>query len=337
MESSTATIKNFPQQDKSHRESWPLFEASVWDRLEEASFGPYGLMGFGMSAANLTALTIDGVHAPLANPGVLVANPTAAQTAAFKYSKECYDKEIEIVKLIKGQVLSALSEEAKAHVTEPIFGTRRITLRAAMDILRAEYGLLAPMDIDRQKTVLEAPLQTGTPVREHLRKHLEAHAVYVTAGQAMAEADKVSALKKSVKHVPALKAATAHFARTNATVATQTFALLATALGQAEDNGDLEETSGSVGYSAAITEQFSMATMAKLVAAEMRKTDQRQTTTTQGTIGAKRGKSLRAYCWTHGPCAHSGIACKAPHEGHIATATSDNRQGGRVEPWYNKM
>ena len=36
----------------------------------------------------------------------------------------------------------------------------------------------------------------------------------------------------------------------------------------------------------------------------------------------------RAYCWTHGWCAHNGYDCTSPAAGHIPQATLQNRMGG---------
>ena len=35
-----------------------------------------------------------------------------------------------------------------------------------------------------------------------------------------------------------------------------------------------------------------------------------------------------SYCWTHGNCANTGSECLTPSDGHIATATFTNMQGG---------
>lgn len=39
----------------------------------------------------------------------------------------------------------------------------------------------------------------------------------------------------------------------------------------------------------------------------------------------------RQYCWTHGACAHSGSQCSNPADGHVATATFQNRAGGSAQ------
>ena len=41
-----------------------------------------------------------------------------------------------------------------------------------------------------------------------------------------------------------------------------------------------------------------------------------------------RQKLPRAYCWTHGWCAHSSATCASPAPGHCPLATLDNRMGG---------
>jgi hypothetical protein len=288
-----------------------------------------------MSAERLTALTEDGVHAPLPNPGALMNNPNAAQLAAHKYNTELYDKEQTTVKKLKADIFDSLDEEARSKLNDPEFGLRRVTLQGGMDILRVQYGQLSSADIEKQRKILSRSFQTGIPIREHIRQQTDAHAVYVTAGQAVAEADKVAHLRNSVQHVPALKAATSFFIRMHNTIAGQTFALLAEALEAAEDNGDLEATAGSAGYAAAGTEHFTMATVQQMIAAALaqdRSMARRQDTGKE--TKATNSRPPRNYCWTHGPCAHSSDDCTRRAVGHVAMSTLANKQGGREEPWF---
>ena len=53
----------------------------------------------------------------------------------------------------------------------------------------------------------------------------------------------------------------------------------------------------------------------------------------RGDRGREQGRGRRQgrggfYCHTHGNCAHLGADCENPSEGHIATATFANMQGG---------
>ena len=115
--------------------------------------------------------------------------------------------------------------------------------------------------------------------------------------------------------------------------------LLATLLGEAEDNADPQPTTGTAGYAAASTEPpelFSMAAVAKMVTDAVAKAVKdlppaagRQKPTSEGATSS---------CWTHGPCAHSSQECKQPKEGHVWTATAGtNRQGGANVCFSKKM
>lgn len=50
--------------------------------------------------------------------------------------------------------------------------------------------------------------------------------------------------------------------------------------------------------------------------------------TTDKQISTRKQKKPRQYCWTHGWCAHNGTECQAPSDGHIPSATLDNKAGG---------
>ena len=47
-----------------------------------------------------------------------------------------------------------------------------------------------------------------------------------------------------------------------------------------------------------------------------------------GSRNRNRQRNLSKYCWTHGACAHPSSECNNPIQGHVATATFENRQGG---------
>jgi hypothetical protein len=107
--------------------------------------------------------------------------------------------------------------------------------------------------------------------------------------------------------------------------------LLATLLGQAEDNGELEPTTGTTGYAAAtiVEPPITMAILDRKLQellVELRKNP------------ISPGKTdPRPYCWTHGPCGHSSKHCNRRAANHVATATDSNRQGGTEVNCYDKI
>ena len=49
---------------------------------------------------------------------------------------------------------------------------------------------------------------------------------------------------------------------------------------------------------------------------------------------ARKEKSERKYCWTHGACAHNGTECNNPKEGHKKDATFANRMDGSTKDCF---
>jgi len=53
-----------------------------------------------------------------------------------------------------------------------------------------------------------------------------------------------------------------------------------------------------------------------------------------GGRGQGTAPSVRAYCWTHGWCAHASDKCDNQAPGHQITATSTNMQGGSTNKCF---
>ena len=48
----------------------------------------------------------------------------------------------------------------------------------------------------------------------------------------------------------------------------------------------------------------------------------------KGLMKKNESKSYNYYCWSHGIGNHDSKSCKHPKPGHVATATSKNKNGG---------
>jgi len=329
----------FPSEGASLRASWPVWELKVNDLLEAATATEHGLLGFALSETAFAALTDGEAHEPLPDPGPLGANPSVAQTAAHKYLREQFNDQQGALKTAKTKILASLNDEALGHITEPIHGTRRRTIRQILDILRTQYGTLTAVDLTTQKQLLLVPFPPATPIRAYIQRHRAVHDVCAAAGQPMPASDMVGHLRKGVKHVPTFASAVQHFVTMYPLVAQQTFELLATLLGQAEDNGEPEPTTGSVGYSAAVTEAseaFSLASVTQLITEAVSKAMREQQKDTRSKPKTTT-TAARHYCWTHGPGGHPSEDCNQPAKGHVRTANNTNRQGGAsINPRYKK-
>lgn len=334
MENATQLV-SFPIEGQSLRASWPIWKLAVLDLLEATTSTPHGLLSHAMPEAAYILLTGDAAApVPPVDPGPPPNNATVAQTAANKYANELFDRHQRALKLCKTQILASLNAEALDLLTEPTHGTRRRTILDIMTMLEAQYGQLMATDLAQQKNILLIPFQPPKPIRDYIRKHREVHRICEAAGQPLSQADTVAALRLGVRNVPYLATAVQHFVTAHPTVQAQTFPLLATLLGQAEDNGEPQPTTGSAGYAgASVTEPpvaLTMSNVQDMIAAAVTAALQTRPKTTAG-----RPKGTPLYCWSHGPCAHASQDCKKPRPGHIATATDKDRQGGAsVNPRY---
>ena len=344
MEASSATLMSFPKDDQtSLREAYPGFELAVWDLLEGCYPAEHGILWFAMSGELYTALTGEAEFRPVEHPGALPDNATQPQTAVHKYRMEQYEKQQRALKWAKSIIIAKLNPEATDLITDGVRGTRGITLRGIMDRLRDTYGVLSTAELKHQKNILLVPYKLNTPIRDYVRIHRDVHRVLETAGQPLAMADKVEALKGGVKHVPIFVAAVQHYTTTYPRVAEQTFQLLTNLLGQAEDNGEPMPTTGSAGYAAASTAQpeaFSMATVGKMIevaVAQALKDNKPPSTKANKPRSEGRPYTANNYCWTHGPCKHASLICTSPKEGHKREATDGNRMGGAETKWSRNM
>jgi hypothetical protein len=94
-----------------------------------------------------------------------------------------------------------------------------------MDILRANYGVPSVAEIQHKKNILLVLHQQNTAIRDFIRVQREVHQTLQDAGQGLAMADKVAAVRAEVKHVPTFANAVQHFLTTHPTVGAQTFDL----------------------------------------------------------------------------------------------------------------
>lgn len=71
-----------------------------------------------------------------------------------------------------------------------------------------------------------------------------------------------------------------------------------------------------------------MAQMQSMMLTLQQQIQQQNTSQNQPPNPNSRTRRQRKYCWTHGGCGHSSSACKNKAQGHIDSATFQNKQGG---------
>jgi len=222
METVTQLV-SFPREGQSARASWVHLKLAVYDLLEAAIPNVHGLLSHAMNEAAYIALT-GALAAPeaLVDPGPPPLNATAAQTAANKYAHELFDQEQKAVKRCKTLMLASVNPEALDLLIDLIHGTCRRTILDIMTDMEQEYGELMASDLVQQKNILLIPYQQPKPIRDYCRTHREVHRICATAGQPLAQADMVAALRQGVKHVPHFAAAVQFFVTAHPTVLAQT-------------------------------------------------------------------------------------------------------------------
>lgn len=324
------------------RSEFPTMECRVYDALEGATADPHGILRAAFTTPqefqDFVGHPAGENHELLTQPEPLGLNPTAVQGQQYTASVTRYLEQQKAIKQFKTALLKSLNEEARSLIAEPPpHGMRRRSIQFILATLRSAYGTLTAADLVQMKMQLQESYSPATPIRDYIRKHRNVHNVCAAADQAMPEADKVQALRRGVKHVPLMHTATQHFVTTYPTVAAQSFELLATLLGQAEDNGEPEPTTGTAGYAAATipssTTLADLETMVKELRQELRQLTTGNHTLSQPTLPPQPKK----YCWTHGACGHTSTDCNYPATGHVPNATATNRQGGALnQSKYNK-
>jgi hypothetical protein len=323
-------LPRYPSTSGAAREEYRIMESRVYDAMEAATADSDGILRAAFDTPTdfqeFIAHPLDEDHELLLQPASLGATPTAVQGQQYTANMNRYLEQQKALKTFKTALIQSLDEEALSLITEPPpFGTRRRSIHFILTTLREAYGILTAADLVQLKLRLRDPYPPATPIRDYIRKHRDVHHVCASAQQAMAEADKVQALRRGVKHVPMMATAVQHFVTMQPTVAGQSFDLLATLLGQAEDNGEPEPTTGTSGYAAASvnTPPVTMADLDRKIA-ELRA----EFLQVLAIAPDKHKKLPTQYCWTHGACAHSSQACTYPAAGHVTTATASNPQGG---------
>ena len=108
------------------------------------------------------------------------------------------------------------------------------------------------MDLITLANSLSSPFRIETPVETLLQIHRDAHGIAAAQLQPFPEYQKVQLFRLAVKPCGIIEPCILAWLLTNATVASQTFYSLATAILSFSDNFDQTATAASQGYSAAV-------------------------------------------------------------------------------------
>lgn len=305
---------------------FPVWENAVQDKSAmSSSLHPQGLNGFSMSDAEFLA-NFGIAFAAIDHPG---AEPGANQVQAWKIWKNQLDRhELQLTQLngLKMVILASLGPSCYQLLELPGSGVRTRSVQWIMGELKRVYGTMTASDLEAIITTLETPYVDTMPLRELTRLHAKAHLTSAANGQIINEAAKVRYLVRALAPSGTFKSCIEFWHLQHPTIQAQTFLLLCEALYVFADNRPSTVTSATMGYSANATtnshteEHFEarVAAQVKLALAKLK-------------LPAGAAVSDKQYCWSHGPCGHSGVACVHRLPGHKEEATLTNQMGGKAK------
>ena len=283
----------------------------------------HGLLGFILPPLEWLGLLFPVGHVavafvPVPPPGaapLLPGGATALQVsvhnalfASWKYSDERYQLQQVSLNAFKGIFIASLDCVTRRLITDPLTGTRNVTIQDIDARLFAAHGILSPSDLRANEASLREPYHPDRPIREHTSTHQELHAIAQANGNPISDAQQVDFLITSLRPCGLFNGRIDHWVIAFPTVALQRFQDLADALHLYADNRTPDLTTSSAGYSAAVRPALDVSSTSR----------------------------LKAYCWSHGTCSHSSKDCTKRKIGHEDTASFANTKGGSnfVYPAY---
>jgi len=306
----------------------------------------HGLLGFVLTPAEYQILTFPVNHipapfAPLQYPGLepnlandanaLAVSRHNAEWASWKFQHEQFQKQQAELNAFKLLFLQSLDKTTLQRLSHPINGTRQLSVADIHAFLGARFGTMVSVDLISLSSTLAAPHRLETPIENLLQKHRDAHGIAASQQQPFPEYQKVQLFRVAVKPCGIFEPCILAWLLANATVATQTFDSLATAILSFSDNFDQTSTAASLGYSAAveanslppaipIQDLIASAVSAALLA-HSTPSSPKPTPSKQGT----------KYCWTHGiQGSHTSQECQHRRNGHKERASLANKMGGKA-------
>ena len=318
-------MEDFPKVAGEHFSEWATAYAGFQTAAQSANPpDANGLLGFILPpAAWLLLPGNDEAFAPFDNPG----DPPAAAAAQlpWNYQHSRWLAQNVRATAFRTAVISKLDPTALAVIKDAQGSLLGTTLTDIFNRLRAAYAVARPADLALNHAVLKRVFALPDTLEEHILRHLAAHAFASGQGVPLSEPDKTATMRESLIPCNRYSATLSLFPVLHTTVATQTFATLATMLRAAEADMAATTTAAAAGYAHATvtTPQQQIASLEATVR-------QLQMDIAAGRSTGRNPPADRTqYCWSHGRGYHSSADCKHPREGHQTDATRRNPKGGK--------
>lgn len=284
----------------------------------------FGLLGIALGAAEYATYDPNPFarRAAPANPGP--AAP-AAQWSNYRDLKDDYEAQQKAEALASRSIISHLGDTPRELLRDPITRRYHNNLAIIIQTLDAHYLSVTRQELIEATSNLMERYSPAKDFKAHLTKHRQIHFTFQQAGQGLSEMDKVRYLTAGVEGDPEAKNCIQMYFTAFPNLAGQNFNDLAARLDTMMANRPPPTVSEFLGASTSAA-----ASSAKLSAEnETLRAELHEMKKAMRQLQVRGQHNPRAYCWTHGPCAHDGRQCMEKAVGHKEEATFNNRMGGR--------
>lgn len=270
-----------------------------------------------------------------ARPEPLGQGTTGAQQAFhtdnwrnYKENKHIYDTNIEAEKVLKTQFLKAVNHSYINHLGNQDDNFENVPLLLLVETIKEKFGTITPHALTQNMLEAQKPINLNEPIQEYINKMNKCRRL-ATAGEdpisdTMAIRLATDALTATGRFKTDLHNRATSFDRNAPRETWNQFVNWLERVDQAR----LEESTAEAGFHGqanATTEATMQAAITQAIALALAQAGIPARTTTSTDT---RTPKYKHYCWSHGNCGHTSLACTRRKAGHQDQATKNNKMGG---------
>lgn len=313
-------------------------------------------LGTATTGTTPTFVGVTGHFTLLANPGrrpVSTINATSTTqeiaiqkelVATWDYDISSFTKQHEAIQLLKDEMIKSLDPNTLAELSDPKYGTQRLTPASILAHLDTKFGTATSADLMANHALMAVTFQPSEDFLEFVQVHRNAHLYAERSGQLISSADKVASLKQAITPCGLFEKRMYLYFATNSTVASQTFLAFSDTMVEEWTSNILpsrQSLTVATFSAAAVSIPLTLAEEVVLAVNAAIKKLGRATPTKATVAGGRKPTELIYYCWTHGThCGHTSLQCTNRKVGHKELATESIKLGGNEEqfvPWNFKL
>ena len=291
--------------------------------------GNNGHLGLIMTPAAYLTRPGAEVFVPPESPGLLTAPPAAANQAVAAEHKRVHNNQLMVFQLYQSvrtalinQITAAVDHTFLQALCDADFGFHDVQPYELLAHLKTTYGVLTGLEIEQNRARLAEAWDPTSPIETLWARIVEIRRVATDANQAISDAAVIALV------LPMFERTGLFLHSVNAwnglELANQTFDRFKSHFTRANELRVTTLSSADVRFADANAATSTYRTTTPPVDMHPRPNG-----TDTGSVSVSGNRMY--YCWSHGlgsSPAHTGINCRSPRVGHIATATAFKRQGG---------